>query len=69
MGMKAAEEAAECEYEKKAAHEMDKMAQLERMWEWHDRDACHGLCMSVGQSSLIASMTNGPVFPEAQGSG
>ena len=55
---KAAEEAVECKHKKKAACKMDEMACLERMREWRKCDAHRGLCMSVGQSSLIASATD-----------
>ena len=55
---KAAEEAVECEHEKKAAHEMDEMAHLERMWEQHEHDVCCGPCMLVGRSLLIVSATD-----------
>ena len=55
---KAAEEAVECKHKKKATHEMDEMVHLERMWERHKHDMHHGPCMSVGQSSSIASVTD-----------
>ena len=55
---KAAEEAAKHKHEKKATHEMDEMACLERMWKRHDHDIHHGPCMSVGWLLSIASVTD-----------